>query len=83
MGFDHEPLEEFAKECRADLYLLTGNEIPFVQDGLRDGEHIRHEMHQWFKTALAQQYVPWMHIIGSATERLNFAMKAIEEQVRK
>ena len=78
MGFDHEPLEEFAKGGRADLYLLTGNEIPFVQDGLRDGEHIRHEMHQWFEAALARQHVPWVRICGSAKERLSLAMKSIQ-----
>lgn len=77
----NEPLEEFAKGGRADLYLLTGNEIPFVQDGLRDGEHIRHEMHQWFETALARQHVPWMRICGSAEERLNSAMKSIQEML--
>lgn len=79
MGFDHKPLEEFAKWGRADLDLLTGNEIPFVQDGLRDGEHIRHEMHQWFETALSRQHVPWMHIFGPPEERLNLAMKSIQE----
>ena len=79
MGFDHELLEEFAKRGRADLYLLTGNEIPFVQDGLRDGEHIRPEMHQWFEEALARQPVPWVRIRGSAKERLNLAMKSIQE----
>ena len=82
MGFDYEPLEESAQSCRADLYILTGNEIPFVQDGLRDGEHIRHEMHQWFETALARQHVPWMHICGSAEERLNSAVRAIQELLR-
>lgn len=82
MGFDHEPLEEFAKRCRADLYLLTGDEIPFVQDGLRDGEHIRHEMHQWFETALEQQPVPWICIRGSETERLNAAMDTIHKQFK-
>ena len=79
MGFEHEALEEFAKLGRADLYLLTGNEIPFVQDGLRDGEHIRDEMHQWFEAALARQHVPWVCICGSAEERLNLAMKSIHE----
>jgi len=23
------------------LYILTGDDIPFVQDGIRDGQHIR------------------------------------------
>ena len=33
-------VETIANNRRYDLYLLTGTEIPFVQDGLRDGEHI-------------------------------------------
>lgn len=48
-------LDEFAKSSRANLYILTGDEIPFVQDGLRDGEHIRHEMHRWFVNHLEKQ----------------------------
>lgn len=30
---------------RVDLYVLTEPDFPFVQDGLRDGEHIRSSMH--------------------------------------
>ena len=42
-------VEEISRHGKCDLYLLTGEEIPFVQDGLRDGEHIRQEMHRWFE----------------------------------
>ncbi|XHR29847.1 MAG: AAA family ATPase [Chthoniobacteraceae bacterium] len=67
-------VEEIARRGRCDLYLLTGDEIPFVQDGLRDGEHIRHEMHQWFEDALAAQSVPWKLLQGSHYERLSEAV---------
>lgn len=76
MGFRSEPLEEFAKSCRADLYLLTGDEIPFVQDGLRDGEAVRHDMHRWFEEALANQPVPWLQVTGTHEERLATAITA-------
>lgn len=76
MGFDCPALEAFAKQGRADLYLLTGDEIPFVQDGLRDGEAIRHEMHHWFEEALERQSVPWRLIQGSKEERLQQAIAA-------
>jgi HTH-type transcriptional repressor of NAD biosynthesis genes len=81
MGFAHKALQEFSTRCRADLYLLTGDEIPFVQDGLRDGEHIRHQMHQWFQTALNETHVPWVSICGSTNERLDLAMKAIQDHL--
>jgi len=73
MGFESACVAEIARAVRCHLYLLTGDEIPFVQDGLRDGEHIRHEMHFWFEEALAKQAVPWRVLRGSHDERLNAA----------
>lgn len=74
MGTEFPPLNDYAKRCKADLYLLTGDEIPFIQDGLRDGEHIRHEMHGWFEETLNQQAVPWHLLRGSREQRLNEAL---------
>lgn len=71
-------VETIAREGRCDLYLLTGDEIPFVQDGLRDGMHIRHEMHTWFEQALANQPVPWKLLRGSPEQRLQEALTQIE-----
>jgi nicotinamide riboside kinase len=59
--------------------LLTGDDIPFVQDGLRDGEHLRHTMHAWFEEALRAQHVPWRLLRGSPAARLEEALAAIEE----
>jgi NadR type nicotinamide-nucleotide adenylyltransferase len=77
MGFDSPELDVIASTCRAELYLLTGDEIPFVQDGLRDGEHIRHEMHRWFEEELRSQPCPWKMIRGDPSTRLNKALSAI------
>lgn len=78
MGFESARVAEIARAVRCDLYLLTGDEIPFVQDGLRDGEHIRHEMHRWFENALAGQLVSWVVLRGAHTERLNVAIDLIQ-----
>lgn len=67
-----------ATVARCDLYLLTGDEIAFVQDGMRDGEHIRHDMHRWFEDALRAQSVPWLLLRGSREERLAAATAAID-----
>lgn len=53
--------------------ILTGDEIPFVDDGQRDGAHIRHAMQDRFRQALAGpegRGVPWVEVRGSVTERL-------------
>lgn len=77
MGAPSGAVEQIARRGRCDLYLLTGDEIPFVQDGLRDGEHIRHEMHGWFEEALAGQAVSWRLLRGSPESRLTEAVDAI------
>jgi HTH-type transcriptional regulator, transcriptional repressor of NAD biosynthesis genes len=77
MGFDCPELAKLAATCRADLYLLTGNEIPFAQDGLRDGEHIRHEMHRWFEVELSCQPCAWRLLRGNARVRLAQALGEI------
>ena len=63
------------------LYILTGDEIPFVQDGMRDGEHIRSSMQQRFRDVLAAQAVPWIEVRGSVDERVAAARPAITEAV--
>lgn len=79
MGHESMEVARVAARARCDLYLLTGDEIPFVQDGLRDGEHLRHDMHQWFVAALAAQSVPWQVLRGSPAQRLQAARMAIAE----
>ncbi|MES2983504.1 MAG: AAA family ATPase [Verrucomicrobiota bacterium] len=82
MGFYLPELDSLASTCRADLYLLTGDEIPFVQDGSRDGELIRHEMHGWFDSELAQTGVIWHELRGSRSTRLHEALEMIRRFVQ-
>jgi NadR type nicotinamide-nucleotide adenylyltransferase len=77
LGSRSGAVDEIAARGRCDLYLLTGDEIAFVQDGLRDGEHIRREMHGWFEDALASQAVPWRLVRGAHAERLRIALAEI------
>jgi NadR type nicotinamide-nucleotide adenylyltransferase len=79
MGSHSKAVEKIARDSRCDLYLLTGDEIPFVQDGLRDGEHVRHEMHGWFEEALAAQSVPWHVLRGPHEERVREAVPLIRQ----
>jgi NadR type nicotinamide-nucleotide adenylyltransferase len=70
--------EALAKERVPDLYILTGDEIPFVQDGLRDGEHVRGWMTGRFREMLAAQPAPWVEVSGGRHERLHSAAVAVE-----
>jgi NadR type nicotinamide-nucleotide adenylyltransferase len=77
IGFESPKVKQISQNVQCDLFILTGDEIPFVQDGLRDGEHIRHEMHRWFEDELAQHCVPWHVLRGAHSERLNAAIELI------
>lgn len=77
MGGDDPAVTAMGAACYADLYFLTGDEIPFVQDGLRDGEHLRHDMHLWFEQALAAHQTPWVTLKGSRSERLAAALEIL------
>lgn len=79
MGFDSQELTAFAATCRVDLYFLTGPEIPFIQDGLRDGEHVRNDMHQWFEHALTLGKTQWQRVSGTPESRLVAALQRIRE----
>ena len=61
------------------LYVLTSDDIPFVQDGTRDGEHVRGRMTQRFREVLATRSEPWIEVTGSHEDRLRAAVAAIDE----
>lgn len=68
-----------AADC-AHLYLLTAPDVPFVQDGYRDGEHIRQWMHDRFVEQLTSGNADWRLVQGSYESRLQFAETAIRER---
>jgi nicotinamide riboside kinase len=54
------------------LYVLTTPDgVPFVQDGLRDGEHVRAPMTEWFREALAAQPAPWIEAVPDRRGRVD------------
>ena len=64
---------------RRALYLLTSEVgVPFEDDGLRDGEHLRTWMTDRFRAALSVQSVPWLELRGSASERCAAALSAVD-----
>lgn len=68
-----------ARHRRHDLYLLTDIGTPFVQDGTRDGEHVRGWMHGVIVEELRAQSRPFRFVNGTRGERLSRAVGYIEE----
>jgi NadR type nicotinamide-nucleotide adenylyltransferase len=64
------------------LYLLTHcDDVPFVQDGLRDGEHLRRWMTEQFVERLATSGRRWRWLRGGRGERLVHALAILDEVV--
>ena len=72
-------IETLAASRRHDLYLLTDCDIPFVQDGLRDGESIRTWMTARFEEVLRERGCAWIKVSGAPMERLRAATLEIDK----
>ncbi len=70
---------EASVERRPELYLLCEIDIPWVEDGIRDRGHLREEMQQLFRDAVAASGVAVVVIHGSHDHRFHLATEAIEE----
>jgi NadR type nicotinamide-nucleotide adenylyltransferase len=79
LGHRSNKVEEMAKMCASDLYILTGDEIPFIQDGTRDGETIRHQMHNRFIERLKEDNKPFVIVRGTPEQRLKSAVETINQ----
>jgi HTH-type transcriptional regulator, transcriptional repressor of NAD biosynthesis genes len=72
-------VESLAASHRHDLYLLTDCDLPFVQDGLRDGETIRQWMTRRFEEVLTERSLPWVRISGQGKQRLSAAVREVDK----
>jgi NadR type nicotinamide-nucleotide adenylyltransferase len=77
LGFRDPQLDEIGDRAPCNLALLTKIDLPFVQDGIRDGQHIRQWMHDRFLQELASKPFPYHLIFGSGPARVNHAKEAI------
>lgn len=77
MGNRSERVEAVSKNRKYDLYILTGDEIPFEQDGTRDGQHIRQDMHKRFIERLEEEDKKYIIVTGTKEVRLQDAVTAI------
>ena len=78
MGSRSAGVEAVAAGRRIDLHILTAPDIPFVQDGLRDGERHREWMHSRFAEALRERGGEWLEVSGTHEARMTRSTAAID-----
>ena len=59
LGFESPEVDRLASQRRYDLVFFCPANIPFVQDGERDGEIIRPEMSKWIEEKLVRWGIPF------------------------
>lgn len=78
-----EVLAVAAAQVRPFARILTGDEIPFVADAIRDGVRIRAAMQQRFREALAADGAPWIEVRGPPAARCAAALAFLDGLVRR
>ena len=69
-----------AARGRHHLWLLTDHTgVPFEDDGLRDGEHLRAWMTDRFRTELTRRGLPHLVLTGPHEHRLRTAVAAVDD----
>lgn len=82
VGSVSQEVRALADSRRYDLYILTDCDIPFVQDGLRDGEHLRDWMTERFRHELTLAGTPWICVAGNREDRIIKATTAVDRTMR-
>ena len=80
VGSRSEVVEAMAATRRPDLYVLTADDIPFVQDGMRDGAHIRRWMTERFREVLGDSGVTWWEVRGSRRRRVEQVIERLHSR---
>lgn len=75
-----DALGNYAQAGLADLYIVTSPDgVEFSDDGLRDGEHLREQMHTRFVELAEWTGQPWLVVAGGREERVQAALDAMED----
>ena len=78
-GYCDPEIEKFALQNTYDLYLLTGIDVPWVPDDLRDKPEEREEMFTRFRSTLELYNRSFIILRGSPEERLKEAIYHIDK----
>ena len=73
-------LEQIVKR-KYDLYLLCNTDLPWAKDELREYPDLktRDKLYHIYKDIMINQSTPWVEITGDTDERLQKAIKAVDQ----
>ena len=80
-GKCHKWILEQIVNRQYDLYLLCSTDLPWVKDELREYPDLktRDTLYHIYKDIMINQSTPWVEITGDTNERLQKAIKAVDQ----
>jgi len=80
-GKCHSYIHDQIKKRKYDLYLLCNIDLPWVKDELREYPDLvsRERLYKIYKDIMVSQAVPWISISGNNDERLQNAIKSVDD----
>ena len=82
-GYCDPVIMDCSEKFNYDLYLLTGIDVPWVKDDLRDRPDDRQSMFDHFKSTLDNLQKNYVVLEGNHALRLNRAIASIDPLLRK
>ena len=82
-GYCNPEILAYSEKWSYDLYLLTGIDIPWVKDDLRDRPDDRQLMFDHFKSTLDKLQKNYLVLEGNQDLRLNRAIASIDPLLKK
>ncbi|MEM7179764.1 MAG: AAA family ATPase [Spirochaetota bacterium] len=79
LGYCPSKVLDLADAESYDAYLVLNIDIPWIDDSLRDIPHEREKMHALFLQELEMRKIPYHIISGDFTQRLETAIRLVEE----
>ena len=62
--FCPEWIDELLRSCSMDLYLICSPDIPFIEDPLRENEHLREYFFDWYLGEVQDLKIPYSIVTG-------------------
>lgn len=83
MGFSSKEVCDIGEDLNNRLYLLANCDVPFVQDGLRDGELLRDWMQDLFLSHLKDSGRRYFVLTGDYDARMKQAVQIITAELER
>ncbi len=75
-------IEEYLQKIKYDFYFITNNQMPWVQDNLRENKHSRDLLFLMNEVEVKKSKIPYFIVSGLGNERLNNSISIVDNLLK-